>query len=58
MDASDRCYRHGGDQLGADASIEWAEQALCRINPGGGLKMYTGSAIQAGRDSLKVRKQG
>lgn len=48
-----RTYRDGGDMLGAGLSIDWAEGAMDRLQPGGRLLLYTGSAIVDGQDRLR-----
>lgn len=52
--AGGRTYRDGGDMLGARLSLDWAEAAMERLNPGGRLLLYTGSAIVAGVDRLRA----
>ncbi|MFJ4067237.1 methyltransferase [Pseudomonas sp. NPDC089996] len=52
LDASQRTYRHGGGELGADLSLRIVEQARERLSPGGSLLLYTGVAIVEGRDAL------
>jgi 23S rRNA G2069 N7-methylase RlmK/C1962 C5-methylase RlmI len=55
MVASDgRAYREGGDMHGAELSLDWATQAVTRLEPGGRLVMYTASAIVAGEDRLRA----
>ena len=47
-------YSSGGDLHGAALSLQWAEEALERLTPGGRMLMYTASAIQkGGEDRLK-----
>lgn len=48
-----RVYRDGGDQLGAALALKWAHGAARRLAPGGRFLLYTGSAIVAGRDSVR-----
>lgn len=45
-----RAYRHGGGSFGAGLSLKILDAALDRLNPGGALVLYTGSAIVDGRD--------
>jgi methylase of polypeptide subunit release factors len=53
MADSTQTYRDGGDMHGGRLSADWAEQALAKLQPGGRLLLYTGSAILAGgRDEL------
>jgi release factor glutamine methyltransferase len=54
VDGGGRAYRHGGEMLGAEISVDWARQSLQRLKPGGRLVMYTASAIQNGQDPLKI----
>jgi methylase of polypeptide subunit release factors len=51
-DESGRTYRDGGDLLGGRIALEWAEQALSRLNPGGRLLLYTGAAFRDGEAPL------
>jgi methylase of polypeptide subunit release factors len=53
IDEDARTYRDGGDMHGARLSLDWAVQALRRLEPGGRLILYTGSAIVDGRDALR-----
>ncbi|MEO7177785.1 MAG: class I SAM-dependent methyltransferase [Allosphingosinicella sp.] len=52
-DPCKRLYRDGGDMRGARLSLDWALDAARRIEPGGTVLLYTGSAIVAGRDALQ-----
>jgi methylase of polypeptide subunit release factors len=52
-DPAKRLYRDGGDLHGARLSLEWALAAARRIEPGGAVLLYTGSAIVGGRDRLE-----
>ncbi len=45
-----RAYRHGGGAFGAGLSARILHAALDRLEPGGALVLYTGSAIVDGRD--------
>jgi len=54
VDAGRRRYRHGGGDLGAALSVRIAEQAAARLNPGGRLVLYTGSAIVGGHDAFRA----
>lgn len=47
-----RAYRDGGGMIGGELSLEMAQAALPRLNPGGRMILYTGSAIVDGRDAL------
>lgn len=52
VDPAVRTYRHGGGALGAGLSLAIVEQALEKLAPGGTLLLYSGAAMQAGRDPL------
>lgn len=52
-DPAGRLYRDGGGMHGARLSFDWALAAALRIEPGGTMLLYTGSAIVAGRDELR-----
>lgn len=52
MDESERAYRHGGGQLGADLSLAIVDAAIERLNPSGTLLLYTGVAIVNGHDAF------
>lgn len=52
-DPAGRLYRDGGDMRGARLSLDWALAAARRIERGGTILLYTGSAIAAGRDALR-----
>jgi methylase of polypeptide subunit release factors len=54
MDDRDRTYRDGGGMHGARVSLDWALAAARRLEPGGTMLLYTGSAIVSGRDELKA----
>ncbi|MEA3064808.1 MAG: hypothetical protein QOJ27_1254 [Sphingomonadales bacterium] len=47
-----RLYRDGGGMRGARLSLDWALAAAGRIEAGGTILLYTGSAIVEGRDAL------
>jgi precorrin-6B methylase 2 len=51
-DEMHRAYRDGGGALGADLSVRIAREALERLPRGGGLVLYTASAIVGGEDLL------
>lgn len=53
IDPKSRIYRDGGDMHGAGLSLEWALAAARRVEPGGRVLLYTGSAIVGGRDALR-----
>ena len=52
LDESERAYRHGGGQLGANLSLAIVDAATERLNPGGTLLLYTGVAIVNGHDAF------
>ena len=52
VDVGKRVYRDGGDMHGAGLSLGWALEAAYRLDPGGRLLLYTGSAIVDGHDAL------
>jgi methylase of polypeptide subunit release factors len=53
MDEEGRAYRDGGDLHGLRLSLDWAEEAMRRLPPGGAMLLYTGSAIVSGRDGFR-----
>jgi hypothetical protein len=53
IDESDRAYRNGGDMHGARLSLDWTLAAARRIEKGGQVLLYTGSAIVDGYDALR-----
>lgn len=62
VDRAERAYRHGGGPLGAELSLAIIDAAMERLNPGGTLLLYTGSAIVDGVDiflrAARQRLQG
>lgn len=52
LDESERTYRHGGGQLGANLSLDIVDSAIERLNPNGTLLLYTGVAIVNGYDAF------
>jgi methylase of polypeptide subunit release factors len=64
VDPLTRLYRHGGGEFGSELSMRIIEQGLSRLNAGGRLVVYTGSAIIDGVDlfyetlSLRLRGRG
>lgn len=52
-DPAGRLYRDGGGMYGARLSLDWALAAARRIESGGAVLLYTGSAIVEGRDGLQ-----
>lgn len=57
-DPAKRLYRDGGDMHGARLSLDWALAAAQRIEPGGTILLYTGSAIVDGLDGLREALAG
>lgn len=51
-DPAGRLYRDGGGMRGARLSLDWTLGAARRIEPGGTMILYTGTAIVGGRDAL------
>jgi SAM-dependent methyltransferase len=51
-DPAGRLYRDGGAMHGARLSLDWALAAARRVEPGGTILLYTGSAVVEGRDAL------
>lgn len=58
VDPAGRLYRDGGDMHGAGLSLDWALAAAGRIEPGGAILLYTGSAIVDGRDGFREALSG
>jgi SAM-dependent methyltransferase len=58
LDAGERAYRHGGGSLGEGLSLAIAGLASTRLEPGGTLLLYTGSAIVEGHDQLRASLAG
>jgi methylase of polypeptide subunit release factors len=52
IDAGRRAYRDGGDLLGGAVSLDWIEQGLRQVNPGGTILLYTGAAYVEGGSPL------
>lgn len=52
-DPAGRLYRDGGDMHGARLSLDWTLAAARRVEPGGTVLLYTGSAIVDGSDGLR-----
>ncbi len=50
LDAQERTYRHGGGSFGEGLSLAIAGLARTRLDPGGTLLLYTGTAIIDGTD--------
>ena len=54
---SGRAYSDGGGSYGAVLSLQWATEAMGKLNVGGRLLLYTGSAIVDGRDLFRAALQ-
>jgi len=54
IDPAGRAYRDGGTMHGGAVALEMTETALDALHPGGLFILYTGSAIVAGEDPLRV----
>ncbi|XID74884.1 methyltransferase [Alkanindiges sp. WGS2144] len=52
IDHSERLYRHGGNLLGAELSLNIIKQSLGYLSPDGTLLLYTGVVIANGQDLL------
>ncbi len=52
MDDANRSYRDGGDLRGGEVSLQWASEALGRLEPGGTMLLYTGAAFVEGESPL------
>jgi methylase of polypeptide subunit release factors len=52
-DSQQLTYRHGGGRRGAQAALDWTDQALDKLAPGGRFLLYSGSAIVNGHDGLR-----
>lgn len=52
IDGQHRAYRDGGDLLGGAVALDWVEQSLKALAPGGTLLLYTGAAVTGGRTPL------
>ena len=53
-DPAQRSYRHGGGPHGGALSLEWTLAAARRVDPGGRVLLYSGSAIVDGVDRLEA----
>ena len=53
-DSRGRSYRHGGGRWGSELSIKLVYESCRRLAPGGRLLLYTGSAIENGRDAFRA----
>jgi SAM-dependent methyltransferase len=48
IDPAGRAYRDGGDLFGGAVALEWVEDALGKLAPGGTMLLYTGAAVVGG----------
>jgi methylase of polypeptide subunit release factors len=53
VDDDERVYRHGGGRFGSALSERIVKEGLPLLAPGGKLVLYTGSAIETGKDAFK-----
>lgn len=53
IDAARRAYRHGGGDYGGALSIRIVEESIPRLERGGRLILYTGSAVVHGVDTFR-----
>ena len=53
VDEGKRVYRDGGGHLGGGLSQRIVDEGLDRLAPGGRLLLYTGAAIEDGRDAMR-----
>jgi release factor glutamine methyltransferase len=53
VDRGRRSYRHGGGTLGSDLSVAVVRAAVQRLEPRGTLLLFTGVAMQSGRDPFR-----
>ena len=58
VDEADRAYRSGGGMHGAALSLDWAIAGARRLEAGGRMLLYTGSANVDGRDALREALEG
>lgn len=58
VDPLARAYRNGGARHGAALSLRMLEESLPRLNAGGRLLLYTGSAIVDGHDGFFAAARG
>jgi methylase of polypeptide subunit release factors len=49
IDSTGRSYRDGGALLGGAVAIQWVEQAIANMAPGGSMILYTGAAFADGK---------
>jgi methylase of polypeptide subunit release factors len=52
VDPLARLYRHGGGELGFELSLRIIDEGVKRLAPGGGLFLYTGTAVVDGTQKL------
>lgn len=52
LDPARRAYRDGGSMLGGAVALDWVNQALEALAPGGTMLLYTGAAVTNGAAPL------
>jgi methylase of polypeptide subunit release factors len=52
MDAGSRAYRDGGGLYGGQMALDWAQQALASLTPGGTMLLYSGASVVSGKVPL------
>jgi methylase of polypeptide subunit release factors len=52
MDGEGRIYRDGGRLSGGEISLNWVEQGLQALRPGGTMLLYTGASVIGGTAPL------
>lgn len=52
LDPARRAYRDGGSMLGGAVALDWVNQALQALAPGGTMLLYTGAAVTNGTAPL------
>jgi SAM-dependent methyltransferase len=53
LDRASRLYRHGAGMYGEALSLRILRESLARLEPGGRIALYTGTAILDGRDGFR-----
>lgn len=48
IDSAGRSYRDGGGLLGGAVALDWVDQAISKMAPGGAMLLYTGAAFVDG----------
>jgi methylase of polypeptide subunit release factors len=57
MDSGNRAYRDGGELLGGQVALDWTNQALRQLSPGGVMLLYTGASVSHGKAPLATALQ-